>query len=166
MRKLLIFFIFCASTAIIAEEIVTTEDNDLCSSDEQVILLCKAEYKTAGICASKNLSNLTGFAQYRVFDIDKKMIEFVFPEKLLPPDRNFIMETEPLPGGIDVKIKFSNNGLLYIIHERDAPVMGEGFEGFSKIIVRNNEKILESIKCLNEDSEIRRAGYDSFFTQD
>jgi hypothetical protein len=95
----------------------------------------------------------------------KNMIEFVFPERPIPPGRNFIMETQPLPGGIDVEIKFSNNGFLYTIHERDAPVAEEGFEGFSEIIVMRDEEIIDSIKCLNSDSGVRRAGYESFFIE-
>ncbi len=75
------------------------------------------------------------------------------------------METQPLPGGIDVEVKFSNNEFLYTIHERDAPVAEEGFEGFSEIIVRRGEEIIESINCLNNDSEVRRAGYESFFIE-
>jgi len=164
--KLLIFFILFVSAIVVAEEQVAVDGNQLCLPEEQVIFFCRAEHKIAGVCASKNLSNLTGFAQYRVFDVGTNMIEFVFPEKPMPPGRNFIMETQPLPGGIEVQIKFSNNGFLYIIHERDAPSMGEGFEGVSEIIVKRDEEILDSIKCLNDDSEVRRAGYESFFTQD
>ncbi|MBV7546056.1 hypothetical protein KW849_07030 [Pseudomonas sp. PDM26] len=166
MGNFLVFLFLFVSTTIAAAESVITKKNDICSSDEQTIFFCKAEHKIAGVCASKSLSNSTGFAQYRVFDIGKNMIEFVFPEKPIPPGRNFIMETQPLPGGIDVEIKFSNNGFLYTIHERDAPVAEEGFEGFSEIIVKRDEEVIDSIKCLNDDSEVRRAGYESFFIED
>jgi|SRR3989344_1815848 len=141
MRNLLVFFFMFVSSAIIAEEPATAKDIELCLPDEQVIFLCKAKHKTVAICASKNLSNTTGFAQYRVFDLGKDIIDFVFPEQRIPPGRNFIMETHPLPGGMDIKIKFSNNGLSYVIHERDAPVAGEGFEGLNEVIVRHNEII-------------------------
>ncbi|WP_052760653.1 hypothetical protein [Pseudomonas putida] len=166
MSKFLIFFFLFFSRIVDADEPATAKAIELCLSDEQVIFSCKAEHKIIAICASKNLSNMKGFAQYRVFDVDKNMTEFVFPETLTPPDRNFIIDTQPLPGGIDVKVKFSNNGFLYIIHERDTPIAEEGFEGHSEVIVRRNEKIIDSIKCINHDSQIRRAGYESFYTQD
>ncbi|WP_449105360.1 hypothetical protein [Pseudomonas mohnii] len=166
MRKVLMAILLLTSTNLFAEQAVNSKNHDLCSSNEQVIFFCQSKHKIAGICASKILSNSTGFAQYRVFEIGKNMAEFVFPEKPMPPGRNFIMETQPLPGGIDVKIKFSNKDFLYIIHERDAPIDGEGFEGFSEIIIKREEHTLDSLKCLNDDSEVRRAAYESFSVQD
>lgn len=162
---LVVGFLFFSVSSLASESIIERK-NELCSSEEQTIFFCKGKKKIAGICASRNISNLTGFAQYRVFNIDKNKIEFVFPQKLTPPERNFIISSHPLPGGIDVQIKFSNNGFLYVIHERDARLNGEGFEGRSEILVERDGRAVGSIYCLNDDSEVQRVAYESFFRKD
>lgn len=168
MKKSKLFaglFIFLIVVAA-SESYAAINENNLCLPDEQVIFLCKSQYKNIGICASKNLTNQTGFAEYRVYNIDKKTIEFVFPENPIPHARNFILSSQPLPGGLDVQIEFLNNGYLYIIHERNSPIDGEGFESLSEVIVKRDERFLSSIKCTNDDSQIKRAAYESFFARD
>jgi hypothetical protein len=165
MRKTLIPGLLVISFNCLASEPAITSNNNLCSTGEQSLFFCKGENKIAGICASDDLGNLSGFAQYRAFNIKQNNTEFVFPKTLTPPERNFIINSHPLPGGIDVQITFSDNGFLYVIHERDAPIGGEGFEGHSEILIRHNGKVIETIHCLNDDSEVRRPAYESFFWQ-
>lgn len=68
---------------------------------------------------------------------------------------------------MDTKITFTNKGYTYIIHERSVPPEGgQGFEGHSEIIVKKEGTTIGTLQCLNDDSEIRKAAYDSFSRED
>lgn len=135
----------------------------MCHESEQLLFTCTTSTKVASICASKDLSNSTGYAQYRIGLISHPQPEFSFPDEPAPPRGIFRLDSHPLPGGMDTKITFANKGYTYIIHERSAPPEGgQGFEGHSEIIIQRSGTTIGTLQCLNDDSAIHKAAYENF----
>lgn len=108
----------------------------LCSTDEEVLFFCEVKRKTIEICASRDVSAVTGYMQYRV-GINKKL-EFVYPLERVPPVGKFRFNllaraaqltfqndeftytiTEPLAGKTEIWVSQANAGFTRVVECRN-----------------------------------------------
>ncbi len=106
-----------------------------CSLDENVVFSCAVGEKIASICASKDSSMDSGYAQYRFGLPDKT--EFNYPENKMPANINFTIKYD-LESSY---ISFKDNLLTYKLK------LSKNTSAYSVIEVSNSEKIISSTSC-------------------
>ncbi len=90
----------------------------LCSADEQTIWSCTTvKNKIASVCASKDLTEDKGYVQYR-FGLLRK-IELEFPKKREESQKAFKYSRYTRPLVTMLTLSFTNNGIVYEIHDDD-----------------------------------------------
>ena len=86
---------------------------DLCTPAEKIVFSCTLGAKTASICASPDLTETSGYVQYR-FGTDKQL-ELVYPKTLLPPKAKFFFSSTAYAGGDADRIRFKIAGFDYVV---------------------------------------------------
>lgn len=95
-----------------------SKSKSLCSADEQTIWSCTtAKNKIASVCASKNLAEDKGYVQYRFGLLGK--IELEFPQKREESQKAFKYSRYTRPLVTMLTLSFTNNGVVYEIHDDD-----------------------------------------------
>lgn len=103
----------------------TRKNNTLCANNENIVMSCaiEGENKIASICASKGITNQSGYVYYAFGVFDKP--ELIFPNDKSPPGDRFRRTHLFFAGATGgVAYSFANNGWKYIFYS----ISGTGFE--------------------------------------
>jgi len=136
MKKLLLVLIcLIFTTSTFAQKPYTH-----CQSDEVPVVSCSVGKKILSLCASNDLSQNSGYLQYK-FGIKDK-IEFIYPKEKIHPKGIFIYGSQMLIGGGADYVKFKNSNIQYLVYSyiRDQ----RGSEG---VAVYKNNKLLKDFEC-------------------
>ncbi len=89
--------------------VVTRPSNSLCNADETVLFNCEMASgdKTVSVCASSNLSNTSGYLQYR-YGSNVAVIDMRFPQDLGASQSVFNLEADGL--------SFNNGSIKYKVY--------------------------------------------------
>jgi hypothetical protein len=118
-------FIYLLIGAVVG---IHAETDSHCTKTESVIFSCqiKDSDKTLSLCASKDISDTSGYIQYRFGKLNK--VELTFPNDRLHSQKRFLY-THYFRSQVDrVEIAFVNRGHKYTIYsyyEGDGPEPGQ-----------------------------------------
>lgn len=163
---------------LISHASLANEPLYLCKGNEQVIFGCQIKGKFISICASKNLSRTTGYAQYRFGKPGK--IEFSYPVPAKAPEGIFFLGSTPYSGGGANIVRFNNSGYEYLIFDSMTRVDFEPDEidyddpDFPKykvefkagIVTRHNGKITSTRLCEEDWASVQHIAFKVFERED
>lgn len=157
--------VFCIILLLISRTALANEQLYLCEPDEKLIFGCEIKDKLISICSSKNLSNTTGYAQYRFGKPGK--IEFLYPNSKIHPKGVFFLGSTSYSGGGANIIRFKNSGYEYLIFDsmvrtNFSPNEPNDPEFKAGIVTRHNGKLTSSRLCSDNSASIRAAAFEVF----
>ena len=114
-------------------EIVPVAAQSACSPEEKIVWSCKNQKNTYVVCASGDLSQTSGYLQYRVTKAAKPVL--TFPVSRIHPVGIFSFAL--LARG--ATLTFENSGYRY--------QMFEGLEGTPALAVSKDGKHLNTVQC-------------------
>lgn len=115
----------------------------LCTKQEKVAFSCPVGKKIVSLCASADLSETSGYVQYRYGTKDK--VELVYPDTLSHPRAHFEFGSNDYTGGHTDYYLFNNNGVDYIVYS------GLGWQWRNEgLVVEKDGKRLSSMRCRGE----------------
>ena len=109
----------------------------VCAAEEEIVWSCVNQRSTYAVCASNDLSRISGYMQYRATKDGKSAL--TFPASLTHPAGLF--DFSLLPRG--AMLSFESGGYLY--------EMSEGLEGAPSIAVSKNGAYLGAVQCAYSD---------------
>lgn len=119
MRMILLIFLIIGAVAK-----VSAETPSHCGNEEEIIFSCqiRESSKILSLCASKDLSDTSGYLQYRFGRLNK--VEFAFPHELKQSQKKFLYRHYFRYQVDRTEISFENHGheyTIYSYYEGDGP---------------------------------------------
>ena len=87
----------------------------LCGTTEVALFSCPTAYKLVSLCASRDLSQTSGYLQYRFGT--KTKLDFQYPENKVHPYKKFIRSGIGYARGGEEHISFSNGSYMYVLYD-------------------------------------------------
>jgi hypothetical protein len=113
-----------------------------CTSEETVVFSCPvSKQKVASICKSKELSETTGYLQYRFGKLGKP--EIMFPPQTERPGKYVKYKRVIYSGGGGSYFRFNNPPYTYAVHV----LFGRGWGEKYGVAVLRNDKTIARHKC-------------------
>lgn len=112
-----------------------------CNTSEVNVFSCNTKSKTISICASKDLSNTSGYLQYRFGTVRK--IELQFPKVRRHPRNKFTEGSEPYSRGAASQLSFRSGPYRYVIYDfliGDSPQSGGHKQYMGVAIMKRDAK--------------------------
>ncbi|MCE3607699.1 hypothetical protein LXA47_29470 [Massilia sp. P8910] len=132
----------CLATTASAQAQVQRRES-LCSKEEKVAFSCRVGNKIASLCASADLSDTSGYVQYRYGT--KNKVELLYPASTSHPRAYFRYGSNGYTGGSTAYYRFSNNDYDYIVYS------GRGWKWLNEgVVVEKDGQRLASLKCKHE----------------
>jgi hypothetical protein len=128
-----------------------------CNEQEQIIFSCSLGKNIVSVCGSKNISQNSGYLQYRFGQ--KNAPELIFPASTEPSHHVDIQaRTLMFSGGGGAYLRFINGQYHYVIYT----AIGKGWGTKDGVSVEKDGKRIADLKC--RDIPISKLG-DDFFTR-
>ena len=125
------------SFLVLSFQVFPAAAQSVCSAEEATVWSCKNQKSTYVVCASGDLSQTSGYLQYRATEAGKPTL--TFPVSRTHPTGLFNFAL--LARG--AKLTFENSGYLY--------EMFEGLEGTPALAVSKGGKHLSTVQCADSD---------------
>lgn len=140
---------------LISLPVVATDSH--CNEQEQIIFSCSLGKNIVSVCASKDISQNSGYLQYRFGH--KNALELVFPASTETFHRaNIHAQSLMFSGGGGAYLRFINGQYNYVVYT----AIGKGWGTKEGVAVEKNKKRIANLIC--QDVTISMLG-DEFFTQ-
>ena len=136
MRKWTIAFLFAVSS------INVTANEGFCGVNEDSFFHCRNGNKQISLCASKNLTEHSGYVQYR-FGTNNK-IDFEYPSEKKSPKGLFFESDLTWSQDIEKRLHFSNNTYTYMLFSRSFTVENDDTSG---VYIFKGNKYINQIGC-------------------
>lgn len=128
-----------------------------CNEQEQIIFSCSLGKNIVSVCASKDISQNSGYLQYRFGQ--KNALELVFPASIETSHRtNIHAQSLMFSGGGGAYLRFINGQYNYVVYT----AIGKGWGTKEGVAVEKNKTLIANLKC--QDVPISMLG-DEFFTR-
>ena len=136
---------------IVTASIATTAAS-LCAPSEDVVFSCPTGKKVVSVCASKNLSSTTGWAQYR-FGVPGSAPEITLPVGQVHPTKVSYGATESFSGGGGAWLRFKNGPTSYVVFTGIGKWGPKG-QTLSKagVVVEQNQKQTAFLSCSTKET--------------
>jgi hypothetical protein len=126
-----------------------------CDSKEVWVFNCEIKKKFLSLCASKDISESSGYLQYSYGSINNP--ELVYPEEKILAKGRFKSSMTSYSGGGEYRVEFSRSGYKYIIFSKtmkeewriDQSISSYNSSGVH--VVKNN-RVITTLKCETKDS--------------
>jgi hypothetical protein len=128
------------SALLLAVPSLAAAQDSLCTGNEQMVWSCQAKGKIYSLCASPEISNSTGYLQYRAGS--KTRVELNHPTTQRHPRGYFSFQL--MPRGVSVT--FTNKGYEYVISE---PLAGR-----TSVNVSKGGQSLPPIECKSSSESL------------
>lgn len=141
-----------AAPAPVTKSGPTTASGSLCASGEDVVFSCAIGKKVVSVCASKNLSSTTGWAQYR-FGVPGSAPEITLPVGQVHPTKVSYGATESFSGGGGAWLRFKNGPTSYVVFTGIGKWGPKG-QTLSKagVVVEQNQKQTAFLSCSTKET--------------
>ncbi|MDD5227822.1 MAG: hypothetical protein PHN45_12405 [Methylococcales bacterium] len=127
-----------------------------CREQENIIFSCSLGKNIVSVCASKDISQTSGYLQYRFGQ--KNTPELILPASIEPSHHADIQaRTLMFSGGGGAYLRFINGQFNYIVYT----AIGKGWGTKDGVAVEKDGKHIANLKC--RDIPISKLG-DDFFT--
>jgi hypothetical protein len=140
LRQLIVFI--CACSIFEANAIGPSSESSLCTPRELVVFSCTARGKTVSLCRSSDLTQESGYMQYR-FGSRSKKVELEYPDKEAHPSKTFVAGND---GGAKWSVdylKFSKEEFEYLVFMQRAAFDANG----GGVIVKRNGRKVTQLVC-------------------
>ena len=119
-----------------------TANEGFCGVKEVSLFYCRNGNKQISLCASKNLTEHSGYVQYR-FGTNNK-IDFEYPSQEKSPKGLFFESDLAWAKDIEMRLYFYNNTYTYMLFGRSFSVKNEDTSG---VYIFKGNKYINQIGC-------------------
>jgi hypothetical protein len=126
----------------------------LCRADEVVVFSCqfKENKKFVSVCTSRNISDKTGFMQYRYGT--EKNVELSYPDNKLNSQSKFGYDSYARPDLSTFILGFDNSNYRYEISETTEGGIDDGITTQVLLVTSEDKKHTITLNCLNNQNLI------------
>ncbi|MFL9963504.1 hypothetical protein PQR02_21015 [Paraburkholderia sediminicola] len=147
MRKIAVIFLTVGITPV-------AHASTLCHADEVAVFSCqlKENKKFVSVCTSRNISDKTGFMQYRYGT--EKNVELSYPDDKLDSQSKFGYDSYDRPDLSTFILGFDNSNYRYEISETTEGGADDGVTARALLVTSEVTKHTITLNCLNNQNLI------------